>query len=133
LELGRALKQAGNFSAATTVLEEALKLSPDHPGSLVELGECRQHLRQFEEALDCYLKAGSYAVETGDKDIQLLARYRAGVLAQAMGKRELARAQFEAVSAISSDFRDAGERLAQLDSRSECSAPEDRAAEIESS
>src|SRR5262245_21873825 len=47
IELARRLKQSGNFSGAVQRLDEALRLRPDDPAALLELGECWQQLRQF--------------------------------------------------------------------------------------
>jgi tetratricopeptide (TPR) repeat protein len=114
LELGRTLKRAANYSAAIAVLEESLRLLPDDPAMLVELGECRQHLRQFEAALASYLKAVSRAEREESEDVHLLAAYRAGVLAAAMGKNDVARSQLALVGRKRPDYRDVPERLAQL-------------------
>lgn len=111
LELARCLKRAANYSAAATVLEDSLKLSPDQTAALVELGECRQHLRQFDEALGCYLKAATLGESSAPGEIPLLALYRAGVLAAALGRTDLARTQFETIHRLRPDYRDVRQRL----------------------
>jgi tetratricopeptide (TPR) repeat protein len=113
LELGRRLKQAGNYSGAVNVLEEAIKLDPGLAAALVELGECRQHLRQFEQALESYQRAISVA-EKGSLEDVLLARYRAGVLAAAMGRLDFAMGLFEAILAVRPGYRDVEGRLATI-------------------
>jgi tetratricopeptide (TPR) repeat protein len=101
----------------------------------VELGECWQHLRQFDKALAYYQEAISGAGSTqmgsgvfgGNEpssmqkspppktpDPHLLARYRAAVLAAAMGKLALAHEQLAAIVVVDPSFKDARERLDKL-------------------
>ena len=110
IELGRLLKQAGNYSGAVAVLEEAVRLDPRCAAGLIEWGECRQYLRQFEDALACYQRAVE-AADTESGEVRLLARYRAGVLAAAMGRVKLARGHFEEIVAVSPEYRDVRKRL----------------------
>ena len=114
IELARALLSSGNSSAAAAMFEEALRLSPNEAATLVELGECRQRLRQFEAALACYLQAESASAGEAGVETKLLAAYRAGVLAAAMGKFEMARSRLEFVLGERPDYRDVRERLAAL-------------------
>jgi tetratricopeptide (TPR) repeat protein len=115
LELARRLKQVGNFSGAIQRLEEAQKLKVNHPGALIELGECFQHLRQFEKALGMYELAVSKAGSLSSNDEVLkLARYRTGVLAAALGQRTFARQHLEALVAADPGFKDARQRLDKL-------------------
>jgi tetratricopeptide (TPR) repeat protein len=113
IELARRLKQAGNFSGAIQRLEEALRQKPDEPAALLELGECWQHLRQFAKALDLYERAAANP-ESSSEELQQLARYRAGVLAAALGQTEAARDHFRAVVAADAAYKDARERLDKL-------------------
>jgi tetratricopeptide (TPR) repeat protein len=115
LELARRLKQMGNFSGAIQRLEEAQRLKVNHPGAYIELGECWQHLRQFEKALKLYEKAVTKAQTLSANDEVLkLARYRAGVLAAALGQRDFARQNLQAIVAADPAFKDAQQRLDKL-------------------
>jgi tetratricopeptide (TPR) repeat protein len=115
LELARRLKQVGNFSGAIQRLEEAQNLKVNHPAALIELGECFQHLRQFEKALELYEQAVSKAESLSPSDEVLkLARYRTGVLAAALGQRTFARQHLEALVATDPDYKDARQRLDKL-------------------
>jgi tetratricopeptide (TPR) repeat protein len=115
LELARRLKQIGNFSGAIQRLEEAQKLKVNHPGAFIELGECFQHLRQYDKALELYEQAVSKAESLSSNDEMLkLARYRTGVLAAALGQREFARQNLQALVAADPDFKDARQRLDKL-------------------
>jgi tetratricopeptide (TPR) repeat protein len=96
-------------------LEEAQNLKVDHPGAFIELGECFQHLRQFDKALELYEQAVSKAqLLSSNDEILKLARYRTGVLATALGQRTFARQHFEALVAADPNFKDARQRLDKL-------------------
>jgi tetratricopeptide (TPR) repeat protein len=116
LELGRRLKQAGNFSGAVQRLEEALRLAPSEATVLLELGESWQHLRQFAKALDYYQQAvaATVAMVGSAEESWLLARYRTAVLAAALGQSELARSQFAAIVTAQPAYKDAAQRLTAL-------------------
>jgi len=115
LELARRLKRAANFSGAVQRLEEAARWNADEPDVLIELGECWQHLRQFGKALDFYQQAVGAAESAPDRHESLqLARYRAAVLAAAMGRINLARLHLSMIVAIDPTFKDARERLDKL-------------------
>jgi tetratricopeptide (TPR) repeat protein len=107
LEVAIRLKRAGNYSGAIQRLEE---IAADHslrPSVLIELGECWQHLRQFEKALDFYREA----IAAGEKTYLLeplkLALYRAGLLAAALGDRAEARESLERLVSMDPQFKDA--------------------------
>jgi len=116
IELARRLKRAGNYSGAIQRLEEALRLSADEPAALIELGENWQHLRQFSKALDFYQQAIDQAGAPTEFDASLLnlARYRAAVLATALGHTNEARTYLAAIVAADPAFKDARERLDKL-------------------
>jgi tetratricopeptide (TPR) repeat protein len=116
LELARRLKRTGNFSGAVQRLAEALRLRPDEPAVLIELGECWQHLRQFARALEFYekAKAAAEATEPGGEAYKL-ASYRVAVLAAAMGQLEFAREHFRLVVSADAHFKDARQRLDKLE------------------
>ena len=67
---------------------------------LLELGECWQHLRQFEKALDFYRQAIAVANEQPEPRPLALALYRVGVLAAAMQKNSEAREALTRLVAI---------------------------------
>jgi tetratricopeptide (TPR) repeat protein len=116
LELARRLKRAHNYSGAIQRLEEAARLRDEEPEVLVELGECWQHLRQFDKALAFYQQAISHLEKQGreNPDLCKLIHYRAGVLTAAMGRRDEARGHFAAVVVVDSNYKDARERLDKL-------------------
>jgi tetratricopeptide (TPR) repeat protein len=114
LQLARKLKQAGNFSGAILRLEEA----KDNPALaaevLLELGECWQHLRQFEKALDFYRQAIAATDGMPEPRPMVVALYRVGVLTAAMGKTAEAREALTRLAAIEPGYKDARERLDKL-------------------
>jgi tetratricopeptide (TPR) repeat protein len=114
LELAKRLKRAGNYSGAIQRLEEVLRLQPQEPVGLIELGECWQHLRQFAKALELYQRAIAATGPSNVGDAEQLARYRTGVLAAAMGQTGLAREHLAAIVAAQPGFKDARERLDKL-------------------
>jgi tetratricopeptide (TPR) repeat protein len=115
LEVAVRLKRAGNYSGAVQRLEE---IATDHslrPSVLLELGECWQHLRQFEKALDFYTQAIAIAEELSQPDPLHLALYRAGFLAAAMQHTVSAKALFQRLVTLAPDFKDAHQRLLLLE------------------
>lgn len=115
LEVTIRLKRAGNYSGAIQRLEE---IATDHslrPSVLLELGECWQHLRQFEKALGLYSQAIAAAEELSQPEPLKLALYRAGSLATAMQQTSAARNWFERLVTLAPEFKDARARLGQLD------------------
>jgi tetratricopeptide (TPR) repeat protein len=110
LNLGRKLKQAGNYSGAIQRLEEARGDGAIESEALLELGECWQHLRQFGKALDFYHRAIA-----GSAPRPLLAAlYRLGVLSAAMGQLGEARDALSRLISIDPGYKDARERLDKL-------------------
>jgi tetratricopeptide (TPR) repeat protein len=86
LELARRLKRAGNYSGAIQRLKEACGDARHAAEVLLELGECWQHLRQFDKALEYYRQAVAVA-QGGDQRLTLeTARRRLNVLAAAMSE-----------------------------------------------
>ena len=115
LEVAIRLKRAGNYSGAIQRLEEIAADDSLRPGVLVELGECWQHLRQFEKALDLYTQAIAAAEELSQGEPLHLALYRAGSLAAAMQRTADAQAMFQRLLTLAPDFKDARQRLLLLD------------------
>jgi tetratricopeptide (TPR) repeat protein len=134
LELARRLKMAGNYSGAIQRLEETLADPSLAADANLELGECWQHLRQFDKAADFYRQAVAEAcrpesdapagspenvsenVPSGDdcRTTLLAALYRLGVLAAAMDQTQEARAAFTRLLTIEPDYKDARQRLDKL-------------------
>jgi tetratricopeptide (TPR) repeat protein len=115
LEVAVRLKRAGNYSGAVQRLEE---IAADHllrSNVFLELGECWQHLRQFEKALGLYSQAITAAEELSQPEPLKLALYRAGSLATAMQQTSAARNWFERLVSLDPEFKDARASLGQLD------------------
>lgn len=115
LELALRLKRAGNYSGAIQRLEEIPVDSPNRPSVLIELGECWQHLRQFEKALEFYRQAIAAAEGQPDAEPLKLALYRGGLLASALTQTEQARVWLERLVALDPAFKDASRRLLLLE------------------
>ncbi|MCA9246221.1 MAG: hypothetical protein KDA42_03870 [Planctomycetales bacterium] len=112
-ELGLRLKRAGKFQAAIAAFEQALDL-PGHKSQLfIELGECWQHLRQFDWAFGRYIEAVEICDQSSD-DIQKLALYRAGTLAMAMEKWAIAGEYLRRLAELEPGFKDVAARLDKL-------------------
>src|SRR5262245_1304767 len=89
VELARRLKRVGNFSGAIQRLAEAQRMSPGNPETLIMMGECWQHLRQFDKALQFYEQAVARSKSLAPSDeIRKLAGYRAGLLSAALGQAD---------------------------------------------
>lgn len=71
-QLGVRLRKAGNYREAITFLAEAEKLENRQAVALLEKGECLQRTKQYDKALDCYLRAVTGLVVTEDVDLQKL-------------------------------------------------------------
>ncbi|MGI8980067.1 MAG: tetratricopeptide repeat protein [Pirellulaceae bacterium] len=115
LEVAIRLKRAGNYSGAIQRLEE---IAADHalrPSVLIELGECWQHLRQFEKALGLYSQAIAAAEEHNQSEPLQLALYRAGCLATAMQQTAAARNWLVRLVSLDPNFKDARQRMLLLD------------------
>ncbi|MGV3608346.1 MAG: hypothetical protein ACO1RA_18220 [Planctomycetaceae bacterium] len=120
LELAIRLKRAGNFSEAIATAEEVLlakgadglewdtraKEFQIQAGTLI--GECWQHLRQFDRAWGYFQAAGDLAMETGQlNEADCLALYRAGVLGTSLGAKEKAEKYLAAIVVRPGGYRDA--------------------------
>jgi tetratricopeptide (TPR) repeat protein len=114
LDLVRRLKRGGNFSGAVQRLEELRKIRGFEKAALVELGECWQHLRQFEKGLKYYREAIKLPDGPQSSEFGPLALYRGAVLAEAMGGCDEALAWLEQLVATDTNYKDAGERLDKL-------------------
>lgn len=114
LDLARRLKRSGNFSGAAQRFDELRQLPGFETTALVELGECWQHLRQFEKALDCYREAIAGPESADKEESRYLALYRGAVLAEALGRLEQACAWLRELVAATGGYKDARERLDKL-------------------
>lgn len=110
LNLALLLKQLGRFEEAVALLCRPPEEMAGAWREQLELGECLQYLRRFDEAYSQYRSA---ALAAGDSTDQLakLARFRAGSLALALGRAEAAATLLEVLVAIDRSFPDAVEKL----------------------
>lgn len=109
-ELGIRLKGARKFRQAIEVLDAAAKDSRTKPAALVEMGECFQHLEEYDQALARYREA----IETAGKDSpdsKKLALYRAGVLATGLRELDQAERFLRELAEIDGTYRDVATRL----------------------
>ncbi len=113
-QLGVRLRRAGNFREAIPILADAAKLESRQAVALLELGECLQRTKQYDKALECYVRSVDAAVATEGVEIQKLARYRTAVLAAGLHNNDLAEQQFTAVIAIDADYKDVALRLDKI-------------------
>jgi len=114
LEVAVRLRRVGNYSGAIQRLDEIAADSSLRSTVLIELGECWQHLRQFEKALGLYTDAINAAEAAGQSDPLCLALYRAGTLAAAMQRIPEAQAALQRLVSLAPDYKDAEERLRAL-------------------
>lgn len=120
IELAIRLKRAGNFSEAIATASEVLRSESEssedisaaakqlqiQAGTLI--GECWQHLRQFDRAWGYFQAAGDLALATGEfSEVDCLALYRAGVLGTSLGAKEKAEKYLEAIVVRPGGYRDA--------------------------
>jgi tetratricopeptide (TPR) repeat protein len=113
-EFGLRLKRAGRYSEALIQFQGAYRDQRQRPGVLIAMGECCQHLKQFEKALRHYLDAARRSPLPDLRDCHLLAHYRAGVLAAALKQSELARQCLSTVVQADPHYKDAQSRLDKL-------------------
>jgi tetratricopeptide (TPR) repeat protein len=86
-ELGVRLKQAGNFSAAIKILQDA-RSDPKHRGQvMLDLGECFQRIKQYKLAKQHYLEA-IQAIPERDVEHRKKALYRAATLFMGLAEVE---------------------------------------------
>jgi tetratricopeptide (TPR) repeat protein len=114
LQVAVRLKRGGNYSGAVQRLEEIAAGESLRSQVLIELGECWQHLRQFEKALDFYTQAIASAEGGQQQEPLQLALYRAAILAAAMQRTADAKVWLERLVSLAPDFKDAQQRLKNL-------------------
>jgi hypothetical protein len=80
-EEGRKLLNAGNPAGACAKFDEAIKLEPDAPGTMLNLGLCNEQLNKYRTALFWFRKAQARAFETGLPDYEEAAKQHTADLA----------------------------------------------------
>lgn len=113
-ELAVRLKRAHVFEEAAKEFQTATAVPSLAAAATVHLGECQQQLRQYQPALESYLKGKKLAEADGATETVKLALFRAGVLAAAMKQAELARQCLSELVALDANYRDARSRLDKL-------------------
>lgn len=75
-EEGRTLLNAGdqNAAAACAKFDEAIKLDPEAPGTMLNLGLCNEKLNKYKTALYWFRKAQARAAETNLPDYEAAAK-----------------------------------------------------------
>jgi tetratricopeptide (TPR) repeat protein len=111
-ELALRLKRAQNYAEALKYFDQARELSPKKAEALLEGGECLQHLKSFERALKCYVRAAEAAAD--DPEGRKLALYRAGVLATGMKRFDDARQLLGRLAELDPQYKDVPSRLDKL-------------------
>ena len=112
-ELGARLKRMGKYEQAVSALELALTDERLQAAAQVELGECHQHLKDYQAAMQAY-RASIQAAGQTQADVAALALYRAGVLA--MGLKDLNNAEkyLKQLDQIDSNYKDVKSRLDKI-------------------
>ncbi len=113
-QLGVRLRKAGNYREAIPLLSEAAKLASQQAIASLELGECLQRTKQYDKALESYLRAVTGAEATEDVSLQKLARYRCGVLAAGLHNYDVAEEHLVAVISLDPTYKDAAPRLDKI-------------------
>ncbi|MDA1050095.1 MAG: tetratricopeptide repeat protein [Planctomycetota bacterium] len=113
-QLGVRLRKAGNYREAIPLLSEAAGLENRQANALLELGECLQRTKQYDKAMECYLRAVTGAATTEDVDLHKLARYRSGVLAAGLRNYDTAEEHLSALLALDPAYKDAAPRLDKI-------------------
>jgi hypothetical protein len=73
-EEGRKLLNAGKPAEACAKFDEAIKLEPEAPGTMLNLGLCNEQLNKYKTALFWFRKAQVRAAETGLPDYEEAAK-----------------------------------------------------------
>ena len=112
-ELGARLKRTGRYDQAIEALRKSLDDQRRKPFALLELGECFQHQRDYQQAMKSYDQA---LREMGDRksDICKLALYRAGVLSTGLKNLDEAEKYLSELSRLDSGYRDISARLDKI-------------------
>ena len=113
-ELAGRLKRSGNFAEAAKYYE--MVAADEHRGSAATLnrGECLQQMRQYLDALRCYVLAAKTAEQRRQPDVEKLALYRAGMLAIGLKDSGKARNYLGKLVKMDPNYRDTQKRLDNL-------------------
>jgi tetratricopeptide (TPR) repeat protein len=111
-ELGVRLKRAQNYAEALKQFDLAREVKEKSALALLEAGECLQHLKGYEKALKCYIKAADS--QEVDEECRKLALYRAGVLATGMKRTDDAGELLGRLAKLDSGYKDVQHRLDKL-------------------
>ncbi|HZZ73050.1 MAG TPA: hypothetical protein VFE24_12420 [Pirellulales bacterium] len=107
------LKKAGSYAEASAVFQELMAHS-QHPGlAQIELGECQQHLKQYQPALESFYHA-SKALADSHPEGYKFALYRAGTLALGMKNVAVAEKILHRLAERDPQYRDLPDLLDKL-------------------
>ena len=119
-ELGVRLKRAGNINEAIGVLQEARSDGKRKAAVHLELGECFQHVKRYDLAMQMYDHALAASSER-DPEQRKLILYRAAVLAMGIGERDKSAESLQKahkyltdVAGIDFNYKDVPQRLDKL-------------------
>lgn len=110
-QFGMRLKQAENYRMAIPCFHAAIRIPERRGTALIELGECLQRNKQYDQALECYLKAVETAQEALELGLEKIARYRSGLLATGLKNYATGEAQLAALLELDPNYKDTAARL----------------------
>ena len=113
-QLGLRLKRVENYRQAVDCFNESFKLPERQAASLLELGECLQRSRQYDKALEGYLRAADAAAESELGELRKLALYRSGLLASGLRNYAVAEEQLGRLLELDPEYKDAAGRLDKI-------------------
>ena len=113
-ELAVRLKRGGSFKEAAKYFDATNEEPGYEASSLLQLGECLQQLRKYQEAQTRYLKARKLAKTQKKTEVLKLSLYRGGILAAGLKSWEQAKSLLDELIALDPGFRDAQSRLDKL-------------------
>jgi len=116
-ELAIRNKRAGNFEQAIKLFTEVQEDEELKPVATLELGECQQHVKLYQKALQTYIQAVDLA-KTGDTvEIRKAALYRAGSLAYGLKDYVKAEKYIGNLFEFDSEYRDCKALLDKIDAK----------------
>lgn len=115
-DMARRLRKMGNYAEAVKYLDEIVGDEQWLGPASLEMGQCYQHLQQYEKAWGAYKVAIKALFENKDPtpegaERRKLALYRAGVLAIGLKKAERAVQFLERLVKLDPKYKDAAARL----------------------
>lgn len=111
-ELGVRLKRDGNYAEAAKYLMTAREDRSIKAQATLEIGECLQHQKKFNNALQFYARAADVAED--EIEIKKRALYRAGTLAAGLKEFDKAEEFFRQLQRIDADYKDLSSRLDKI-------------------